>query len=527
MEAVPDFALSEDFAALLEASFAEAEKFERGDLVSGNIVAIDGQGLIVSVEGMKRDGVVLRKDLERLGVQPDKYTVGAELDVMILRLEDDDGNLLLSVSQAQQTEDWKRAEELLETEGVWEGFVADANRGGIIVPFGNLRGFVPASHVLDLPRGLSEDERKLRMMRMINQPVTLKVIEVNRKRRRLVFSQRDASKGNRDQHKERLLDQLKEGETRRGVVSGLRDFGAFVDLGGADGLIHISELAWHRVTHPKEVLKVGDEIDVYILRLDAEGKRIGLSLKRLQDNPWAHVEEHYHIGQLVEGIVSRVAQFGAFVSLDPGIEALLHTSQISEPPPEDPTLLLHEGQRLLMRVISIEADKQRLGLSLKEVTEDEKARWRAARAEGLEDAIPTSEIVEVVDTVEVTDEGDVIEAVEVIAVTEAGDLIDATEVIDVTATGDLIEAVEVVEVTDNGDVIDATEVIEITAAGEVMDVSEVTEITADGAVLDATEVIAIDAEGDVLEATKLIAITPQGEVIEAGEVVVDEEVAVG
>ncbi|HLU08104.1 MAG TPA: S1 RNA-binding domain-containing protein, partial [Oceanobacillus sp.] len=129
-----------------------------------------------------------------------------------------------------------------------------------------------------------------------------------------------------------------------------------------------------------EVLKVGDEVEVYILRLDSEGKRIGLSLKRLQDNPWAMVEELYHIGQLVEGVVSRVAQFGAFVSLDPGIEALLHTSQIAEPPPEDPTLVVHEGQRLLMRVISVEADKQRLGLSLKEVTEDEKARWREARA---------------------------------------------------------------------------------------------------------------------------------------------------
>jgi small subunit ribosomal protein S1 len=380
------FAGGEDFAALLEASFAENETFERGEIVTGTIVAIDNQGLIISIAGMKRDGVVLRKDLERMNVEPSAFTQGAELDVMILRMEDDDGNLLLSVSQAQQTEDWKKAEEMLENDGVWEGVVSDANRGGVIVPFGNLRGFVPASHVLDLPRGLSEDERKVRMQRMVGQPITLKVIEVNRKRRRLVFSQRDASKGSRDQNKERLLDQLKEGEVRRGVVSGLRDFGAFVDLGGADGLIHISELAWHRVNHPKEVLKVGDEIDVYILRLDSEGKRIGLSLKRLQENPWAVVEQHYHVGQLVEGIVSRVAQFGAFVSLDPGIEALLHTSQIADPAPEDPTLVVHEGQRLVMRVISIEADKQRLGLSLKDVTDDEKVRFRAAKAEAAESA---------------------------------------------------------------------------------------------------------------------------------------------
>ncbi len=374
-----------DFAALLEASFSD-EEFERGDLVSGVIVAIDEQGLIVGIDGMKRDGIVQRKDLERMNVDVSDFQVGSDIEVMILRVEDEDGNLILSASQAQQTEDWKRAEELLETEGVWEGTVAEANRGGLIVPFGNLRGFVPASHVLDLPRGLSEDDRKLRMMRLVGTAITLKVIEVNRKRRRLVFSQRDANRGNREARKEVLLDQLREGETRKGVVSGLRDFGAFVDLGGADGLIHISELAWHRVNHPREVLKVGDEVEVYILRLDAEGKRIGLSLKRLQENPWSAVDELYHVGQLVEGIVSRVTQFGAFVSLDPGIEALLHTSQIADPTPEDPSLVVHEGQRLLMRVISVEADKQRLGLSLKEVSAEEKERWQKAKAEAQAEA---------------------------------------------------------------------------------------------------------------------------------------------
>ncbi len=367
-----------DFAAMLEASFAE-EVPERGDIVTGIIVAIDEQGLIVGIEGMKRDGIVQRKDLERMNVEVETFSIGADIDVMILRMEDDDGNLILSVSQAQQTEDWKKAEDLLANDEVWDGSVSDANRGGLIVQFGNLRGFVPASHVLDLPRGLNEDERKLRMQRLVGQSITMKVIEVNRKRRRLVFSQRDAQRDHREARKELLLDQLREGEVRSGVVSGLRDFGAFVDLGGADGLIHISELAWHRVNHPRELLKVGDEVQVYILRLDAEGKRIGLSLKRLQDNPWAMVDDLYHVGQLVEGVVSRVAQFGAFVSLDPGIEALLHTSQISDPAPEDPTLVVHEGQRLLMRVISIESDKQRLGLSLKEVSAEEKARWAEQR----------------------------------------------------------------------------------------------------------------------------------------------------
>ncbi|MFO7321809.1 MAG: S1 RNA-binding domain-containing protein [Chloroflexota bacterium] len=368
-----------DFAALLDASLAE-EEADRGDIVTGTVLVVDNHGLIVDV-GLKRDGIVPRKDLERMGVEASQFTVGQEIDVMIVRTEDEDGNLVLSVSQAQQSTDWKAAEELMNNDEIWEGVVTDANRGGLIVPFGNLRGFVPASHVLDLPRGLNEDDRKARMARLIGQTVKLKVIEVNRKRRRLVFSQRDAQREDREARKERLLDQLQEGQSVEGTVSGLRDFGAFVDLGGADGLIHISELAWHRVNHPRELLKVGDKVKVYILRLDAEGKRIGLSLKRLQENPWALVDEMYHVGQLVEGTVSRVAQFGAFISLEPGIEALLHTSQISDPAPEDPTLVLREGQKLLMRVISIESEKQRLGLSLKEVSAEERERWESAAAE--------------------------------------------------------------------------------------------------------------------------------------------------
>jgi small subunit ribosomal protein S1 len=362
-----------DFLALLEESFT-FEQPERGDLLTGTVLAIDNLGMIVDV-GMKRDGVVPRNDLERMeGIV---YNIGDEIPVMVLHPEDQDGNLIISVSQARQSEDWTKAEELMESGDIWEGIVTDANRGGLIIPFGNLRGFVPASHVMDLPRGLNENDRKGHMGSLIGKHVSVKVIEVNRKRRRLVLSQRDAQRGRRDLRKETLLEELQEGEVRKGVVSGLRDFGAFVDLGGADGLIHISELAWHRVKHPRELLAVGDEIDVFILRLDRDGKRIGLSLKRLESNPWVMVDEMYHVGQLIEGEVSRVAQFGAFVSLEPGIEALLHTSQMAEPAPEDPTGLLLEGQKLLMRIISIESHRQRLGLSLKDVTEEERMHWTA------------------------------------------------------------------------------------------------------------------------------------------------------
>ncbi len=368
-----------DFAALLEESLAES-RIERGDIVSGTVLSIDNQGLIVDI-GWKQDGIVTRGDIERMGMHTADFQVNTEIDVAVVNLNDSDGNLILSAAQARQNEDWKRAEELMNSETVWSGEIADTNKGGVIVGFGHLRGFVPASHVIDLPRGLKEEERLERLQNMIGNTISVKVIEVNRKRRRLVFSQLEAEQENRAARKEALLRELTEGATRKGVVSGLCDFGAFVDLGGADGLIHISELAWRRVRHPSQVVAVGDEVEVYVLNLDNQGKRIGLSLKRMQPNPWSLVDDMYHIGQLVEGNISRLESFGAFISLEPGIEALLHVSQMSANPEENPLRHLYEEQKLLMRIISIESDRQRLGLSLTEVTTAEKAQWEERQNE--------------------------------------------------------------------------------------------------------------------------------------------------
>lgn len=368
-----------DFVALLEESLAQS-RIERGDIVSGTVLSIDNQGLIVDI-GWKQDGIVTRGDIERMGMHTADFQVNTEIDVAVVNLNDSDGNLILSAAQARQNEDWKRAEELMNSETIWEGDIADTNKGGVIVGFGHLRGFVPASHVIDLPRGLKEEERLERLQEMIGNTISVKVIEVNRKRRRLVFSQLEAEQENRAARKEALLRELTEGASRKGVVSGLCDFGAFVDLGGADGLVHISELAWRRVRHPSQVVAVGDEVEVYVLNLDDQGKRIGLSLKRMQPNPWSLVDDMYHIGQLVEGNISRLESFGAFISMEPGIEALLHVSQMSANPEENPLRHLYEGQKLLMRIVSIESDRQRLGLSLTEVTAAEKAQWEDRQLE--------------------------------------------------------------------------------------------------------------------------------------------------
>ena len=370
---IPD--ASADFAALLTESF-EVPNAKRGDILTGTIVHVDSQGAIVDVS-LKRDGVVPRSDLERLDDAMANVHPGDEVSVMVVQPEDHDGNLVLSMHRALQNVDWKRAEELLDSGDTYMGEVSAANKGGLIVPFGILRGFVPASHVADLPRDLEEEERLSRLGMYVGGEIDLKVIEVSPSRRRLVLSQREAQRAERDERKLALMDELNEGDVYRGTVTGFRDFGAFVDLGGADGLIHISELAWHRVNHPSEVLNTGTEIEVYILRLDKEKNRIGLSLKRLQENPWSKVDELYEVAQLVEGTVSRLVTFGAFVELDSGIEALLHTSQISDPPPEEPHYAVVEGQQLLLRIVGIESERQRMGLSLKEGSDEELEVWEA------------------------------------------------------------------------------------------------------------------------------------------------------
>ena len=379
-ETAVDLTLEEtDFASLLEESLAGSQ-IERGDIVSGTVLSIDSQGLIVDI-GWKQDGIVTRNDIERMGLSTADFQVDAEIDVAVVRLADDDGNLILSAAQARQNEDWMRAEDMMNSKALYSGEVVDSNKGGLIMAFGHLRAFIPASHVLDLPRGLKEEERIAHLQTLVGNEITVRVIEVNRKRRRLVFSQLEAEQENRAARKEALLRELTEGSTRAGIVSGLCDFGAFVDLGGADGLVHISELAWQRVRHPSQVVSVGDKVDVFVLNLDEAGKRIGLSLKRLQPNPWSLVDDLYHIGQLVEGVISRVESFGAFISMEPGIEALLHVSQMSNNTDENPLRHLYEGQKLLMRIISIESDKQRLGLSLTEVNAAELEAWEERQQE--------------------------------------------------------------------------------------------------------------------------------------------------
>lgn len=364
----------EEVSSWLDDSFAY-ERLSRGDIRKGVVISVGPQGAIVDL-GVKRDGVIPAQELaalseeERAGLKE-----GSEVYVLIVRPEDTEGNMIVSLHQASLGQDWVLAEQLLASGEVWEGRVVGTNRGGLVVQFGQIRAFVPASHVSNLPHGLSEGDRQQRLQEMVGQTLGFKVIEVNKQRRRLVLSQREAQREWRDRQKERLLADITEGETREGTVTGLRDFGAFVDLGGADGLIHVSELSWGRVKHPREVLKIGDTVKVVVLKIDQENKRISLSLKRALPSPWETAEERYKPGELVEGVVTRLMPFGAFVELEAGVEGLLHLSQISDPPPTDIRSALNEGDRVLAKVIAFQADRQRIGLSLRRVTEEEQADW--------------------------------------------------------------------------------------------------------------------------------------------------------
>jgi small subunit ribosomal protein S1 len=353
---------------------------KRGQVRSGVILAIEDQEIIVDV-GVKRDGIVPFADMQRMGPEAlAELSVGDEVPVYILRPEDRDGNLLVSLYLARQEKAWQRAQEMADSGQVWEGQVIGYNKGGVVVPVGEIRGFVPASQVPGFPRGLDQEERLERLATLVGENLMLKVIEINRRKRRLILSASAAQRQWRKQHRERLLDELREGEVRRGRVSSLCSFGAFVDLGGADGLIHLSELSWRRVRHPREAVSFGDEVEVYVLRLDAERKRIGLSLKRLQPEPWALVEDRYELGQLIEGVVTNVVDFGAFAEIEEGIEGLIHISELTDGSISHAREVVKRGDLLLLRIIRIDARRKRLGLSLKRVLESEWAEWAARLA---------------------------------------------------------------------------------------------------------------------------------------------------
>ncbi len=353
---------------------------KRGDVVEGVIVGVRPSEVFIDI-GYKREGIVTSRDLERLdGETRRSLKVGEKVLAYVVRPEDREGNLILSLRRAQMEEDWIEAQRLYDNDEIVEETVVGFNRGGLIVNVGQVRGFLPASQVVSVrvSRDGTDEEREEALNSVVGTKLHLKVIEIDRRRNRLILSERAAVRMWRKEQKDKLLDALEAGETRKGIVSSLCDFGAFVDLGGADGLVHLSELSWKRVNHPRQILKVGQEVEVYILGVDPDRRRIALSMKRLQQEPWAEVAEKYSVGQVVTATITKLTDFGAFARLDEFIEGLVHISELSDQHIEHPSEMLAEGEQVELKIIRIEPDRQRIGLSLKRVNEDlgaEDADW--------------------------------------------------------------------------------------------------------------------------------------------------------
>jgi small subunit ribosomal protein S1 len=275
------------------------------------------------------------------------------------------------MADALQQKDWVIAQELLESGETSVHTVVGYNKGGLTVEFNHLRGFVPASHVIDMPRNLSEDERREQFERRIGMEFRLKVIEVERRRRRLVMSQMLAEREYRLRRKEELFRTLAVGDEVEGIVRSIRPFGVFVDIGGADGLLHISEIGWAPINHPRDALDIGDNVEVKVIRLDPDRHRIALSRKRMLPNPWEGIDGRYEIGALVPVIITRVVDFGAFAQIEPGVEGLIHISELADITVAEPLQTVRPHDEVNAKILRIDARRQRVGLSRRQALAEE------------------------------------------------------------------------------------------------------------------------------------------------------------
>jgi small subunit ribosomal protein S1 len=380
---------------------------KQGEVRSGFIATLGENEILVSV-GTKSEGVISGRELEQIPPEERRsFQVGMEIPVFVLTPEDENGNVVLSYVRAREEKDWEDAEALLSSAETFQSKIIGFNKGGLLVPLGRLRGFVPASQISLVRRAnLTGDTPDQRWGKMVGESIHVRVIEVDRERRRLILSERSALQETRESLKDRLLEGLNEGDVRHGRVTSVADFGAFVNIDGADGLVHLSEISWDRIQHPNEVLKVGQEVEVKVISIDRERKRIGLSIRQLQPDPWMKRVEHLKEGMLIEATITHLTKFGAFARLDDDLEGLIHVSELSEHRIAHPKEVVKEGDQVTLRVIKIDPERRRIGLSLRKVDSAAYSDldWKMALAEQVEEVEKSQagpEAVEVASAVEV------------------------------------------------------------------------------------------------------------------------------
>jgi small subunit ribosomal protein S1 len=336
---------------------ATIKPFEEGEVVSGEVVRIDKDEVLVDI-GYKSEGVIPSHELSiRRSVDPsEEVSLGEQVDALVLTKEDQEGRLILSKKRARFEKAWRKIEAAAETGEPVEGTVIEVVKGGLILDLG-VRGFLPAS-LVDIRRVHNLDEFK-------GQTLECKVIELNRSRNNVVLSRRAVLEEERKEVREQILERLQPGQIVEGKISNIVDFGAFVDLEGIDGLIHISELSWSHVNHPSEVLEIGQDVRVKVLDIDRERQRISLGLKQTQEDPWQKVLNEYKQGDVLEGKVTKVVAFGAFIEIVPGVEGLVHISELAEHHVESPSEVVSPGEEKWVRILEIDEERRRISLSIK------------------------------------------------------------------------------------------------------------------------------------------------------------------
>jgi small subunit ribosomal protein S1 len=359
--------IGDDFEAAIEATVLE---FNDGDIVEGTVVSVDSDGAMVDV-GYKSEGLIPVRELSiRNNVDPNKSVqVGDRIEAVVLTKEDDEGRLLLSKKRAMYERAWGEIQEIAAADKTVEGTVIEVVKGGLIVDIG-LRGFLPAS-LVDLRRVRDLDP-------FIGETITAKVIELDRARNNVVLSRRAYLEEAQAEERQGFLDNLAEGEVREGVISSVVHFGAFVDLGGMDGLVHVSELSWQHVNHPNELVNVGDKVKVKVLEVDLDRERISLSIRQTTEDPWDVFAGSHEVGDVVDGTVTKTVPFGAFVSVGDGVEGLVHVSEIAMHRVESPELELSIGQAVKVKITEKDDERRRISLSIKQAAPDYTERAAAA-----------------------------------------------------------------------------------------------------------------------------------------------------
>ena len=356
--AVNDIGTSDEFLAAIDSTI---KYFNDGDIVEGTIVKVDRDEVLLDI-GYKTEGVIPSRELSiKHDIDPSEVVaVGDSVEALVLQKEDKEGRLILSKKRAQYERAWGTIERIKDEDGVVEGSVIEVVKGGLIIDIG-LRGFLPAS--------LVEMRRVRDLQPYVGKTLEAKIIELDKNRNNVVLSRRAWLEQTQSEVRQTFLNQLQKGQIRSGVVSSIVNFGAFVDLGGVDGLVYVSELSWKHIDHPSEVVEVGQEVTVEVLDVDMDRERVSLSLKATQEDPWQHFARTHQIGQVTPGRVTKLVPFGAFVRVEEGIEGLVHISELAERHVEIPEQIVQVGDEIFVKVIDIDLERRRISLSLKQANE--------------------------------------------------------------------------------------------------------------------------------------------------------------